>query len=159
MKRFTNLLTVSILFFFGGSQLKSQSQNAQKTSVQSENQISYLFFKINKNGSGLEKISLVENKIVKGKMKSKPVFNEDEVKNGDLLITLSNGRGKEIIRQSIEDPLNPQLESFGDKIERRQLKLNESEFSVRFPYSAEIKSVKIEKITDSKKQLLFTQNF
>ena len=158
MKRFTNLLTVSILFFFGGSQFKSQSQNVQKASVQSENQISYLFFKINKTSSGLEKISLVENKIVKGKMKSKPVFSENEVKNGDLLITVTNGRGKEIFKQNIEDPLNPELESFGDKIERHQLNLNESEFSIRFPFSKEIKSVKIEKFTDSKRQLLFTKN-
>ena len=158
MKRFTNLLTVSILFFFGGSQFKSQSQNVQKIGVQSENQIYYLFFKINKNDSGLEKISLVENKIVKGKMKSKPVFSENEVKNGDLLITVTNGRGKEIIKQNIEDPLNPELESFGDKIERHQLNLKESEFSIRFQYSEEIKSVKIEKITDSKRQLLFTKN-
>jgi len=159
MKRFTNLLTVSILFFFGGSQFKGQSQTVQKASVQSENQISYLFFKINKNGSDSEKISLVEKKTVKGKMKSKPVFNEDEVKNGNLLITFLDKRRKEIIKQNIEDPLNPELESFGDKMERHQLKLTESEFSIRFPYSEEIKSVKIEKITDSKKQLLFTQNF
>jgi hypothetical protein len=159
MIKLINLLTVSVLFLWGTDSVKSQSQAVQKVNVQGENQIAYLFFTIHKNDSGLEKISLVENKIVKGKMKSKPVFNEDEVKNGDLLITLSNGRGKEIIRQNIEDPLNPELESFGDTMERHQLKLNESEFSVRFPYSAEIKSVRIEKITDSKKQLLFTQNF
>lgn len=159
MIKFTNLLTVSILFFSGGSYLKSQSQTVQKATVQSENQIGYLFFKIIKDHSGAEKISLVEKKIVKGKMKSTPVFNKDEMKNGDFLITLCDRKGKEIIKQNLEDPLNPELESFGDEMARHQLKLNESEFSIRFPYSEEIKSVKIEKITNSKKQLLFTQNF
>lgn len=159
MIKLISILTVSILFLCGTSHIKSQFQTVQKTGVQSKNQISYFFFKIYKDSSGSEKISLVERKTVQGKMKSIPFFNADEVKNGDLLITLADSRGKEIIRQNIENPLNPELESFGDKMERHKLKLNESEFSIRFPYSEEIKSVKIEKITDSTKQLLFTQNF
>lgn len=158
MGKLFNLLTVSVLFFFGCSHLQSQSQKVDKATVQSENQIGYLFFKVIKDQSGVEKISLTEKKIVQGKMKSIPVFVESEMKSGDFLITLCDKKGREIMKQHVEDPLNPELEVFGDEMARHRLKLNETEFSIRFPYSPEIESVKIEKITNSKKKLLFTQN-
>lgn len=157
--KITNLLTASVLFLYGTGEVKSQLQTVHPTTIQAENQIEYLFFKVIKDPSGEEKISLVEKEIVKGKLKSMPVFNQDDVKNGDFLIILTDREGKEIIKQNIDDPLNPELESYGDDMGRHRLKLNESEFSIRFPYSEEIKSVKIEKITNSKSQLLFTQNF
>jgi len=159
MIKITNLLTASILFLLGTGHVKSQLQATHETTIQAENQIGYLFFKVMKDNSGSEKISLVEKKITKGKMKSAPAFNEENIKNGDLLITLMNRDGKEMVKQHVEDPLNPELESYGDEMGKHKLKLNESEFSIRFPYSEEIKSVKIEKITNSKNQLLFTQNF
>lgn len=159
MKIFTSLMAVSILTCFGTGQFKSQSQALQKLGVQSKNQIVYLFFKISKDQSGLENISLYDQKIVSGKMKSMPGFDENEVKSGDLIITLCDRSGKEIYMHNAANPLNPELESFGDEMGRHKLDLQESEFSLRFPHSPEIKSVKIEKFINSKKHLLFTQNF
>ena len=159
MKIFTSLMAVSILTCFGMVEVKSQSQTLQEVSVQSKNQIVYLFFKISKDHSGVEKISIYDQKIVNGKMKSMPAFDENQVENGDLIITLCDKSGKEIYRQNAKNPLNPELESFGDKMSRHKLSLQESEFSFRFPHSTEIKSVKIEKFINSKKQLLFTKNF
>ncbi|MBW7675711.1 hypothetical protein [Chryseobacterium chendengshani] len=158
MKIFTSLMAVSILTFFGVGQVKSQSQSLKEVSVQSKNQILYLFFKISKDQSGLEKISLNDQKIVNGKMKSMPAFNENELENGDLIITLYDRSGKEIYIQNAKNPLNPELESFGDEMGRHKLTLQESEFSFRFPHFSEINFVKIEKFTNSKKHLLFTQN-
>ncbi len=159
MIKLINLLTVSVLFLYGNHHYKGQSQKALNPAVQSDNQISYLFFKIAKQDSQPEKITLVEKKTVAGKMKSIPSLSLEDAKNGDLLITLVDSGGKMIAQQIIEDPLNPELESFGDKIERHKLTLKETEFSVRFPFSKETKSVKIEKISDSSKKLLFIQNF
>lgn len=138
---------------------KSQSKSSEKIIQQSENQIVYLFFKIKKDTKGVETILLYDKRIAKGKLKSMPSYNDREALQNDFLITLLNSKGEEMIKQSLEDPLNPELESYGDSIERHKMSLQESEFSFRFPYSDEIKSIKIERINDSKKQLLFTQNF
>lgn len=158
MKKLINLLTVSILFCFGTGFLYSQSKTTEIGSIQDENKIAYLFFKINKNSSGSEKISLYETKIVKGKIKLMPAFNREEIKNGDFVITLIDDKGTEVVKQHLGDPLNPELESFGDEISRHKLVLQESEFSFRFPYSNKIKTITIEKIKNSAVQLIFTQN-
>ena len=159
MKIANNLLAISMLLCCGVGALKSQSKHSQNISQQNENQIAYLFFKINKDTKGVEKISLYDKKIVKGKLKSIPTFGDREALQNDFVITLFDAQGNEIIKQSVEDPLNPEFESYGDTIERHKMSLKESEFSFRFPYSDNIKSIKIERINNSKKQVLFTQNF
>lgn len=137
--------------------LNGKPENTSINSLSKNSQIVYLFFKVEKTDSGSEKITLQEKKIADGKLKSNPIFDESERKIGDLVISMTDANGKEIVKQLIEDPLNPTREVYGDKISRHTLTLQNAEFSVRYSHSAEIQMVKIEKITDSGKQLLFTQ--
>jgi hypothetical protein len=137
--------------------LNGKTENASISTLSKNAQIVYLFFKIEKTDSGSEKITLQEKKIVDGKLKSNPIFDESERKTGDFVVSLTDASGKEIVKQLIEDPLHPTREVYGDKISRQTITLQNAEFSIRYSHSAEIQIVKIEKITNSGKQLLFTQ--
>lgn len=153
------LITVFFLLQFGTMYYVGQIKTYAKVKKETNDQIFYLFFMIKKDLSGSEVISLAESKVVNGRMKSLPIFDEDKIEDDDLVITVTDTQEKVVVTQNIKDPLHPELESFGDDIKRLRLKLNESEFSVRFPYSANLKTLKIEKIINSKRQLLFTLNF
>ena len=160
MKNLIIFLTIPFYFCCNVLQdkyLKSKPENTTISSLSKNSQIVYLFFKVEKTDSGSEKITLQEKKIADGKLKSNPIFDESERKSGDLVISMTDASGKEIVKQLVEDPLNPTREVYGDKISRHTLMLQNAEFSVRYSHSAEIQMVKIEKITDSGKQLLFTQ--
>ncbi|GAA4167016.1 hypothetical protein GCM10022217_41680 [Chryseobacterium ginsenosidimutans] len=137
--------------------LNGKSENETISILNKNAQIVYLFFKIEKTDSGSEKITLQEKKIVDGKLKSNPIFDENEGKTGDFVVSMTDANGKEIVKQLVEDPLNPTREVYGDKISRQTITLQNAEFSIRYSHSAEIQMVRIEKITNSGKQLLFTQ--
>jgi len=158
MKRIITLLIITLLLCCGVNILKSQSKADDINDTQTKNQIAYLFFKMSKNDSGVEKVSLEEMKLVKGKLKSKQIFDESAMKIGDLVITFINADGKTIEKQNVEDPLNPELETFGDTMSRHKVALKQAEFSIRYPYSEDIRSVQIEKVLEKGKKLLFTQN-
>jgi len=137
--------------------LKDNKTSGIETENQVANKIGYLFFKIEKNVSGVEKITLQEKKITEGKLKSNAVFDEKTVKTGDFIISLTDANGKEVIKQTVEDPLNPVMETYEDGISRTKVSLQNAEFSVRYSHSENISAVKIEKVTEAGNQLIFTQ--
>lgn len=118
---------------------------------------SFICFKVEKNTSNTEKIILEDKKMVSGKLKSNPVFDEEELKVGDFVISLTDTRGKEVVKQIVEDPLNPVMEVYEDTISRNKVSLQNAEFSIRYVHSENIQMVKIEKVTNTGRQLLFTQ--
>jgi len=155
MKKITSPLM--FLMLCGILHLNAQIKNEEKIFNQGKEKIVYLFFTIDKNTDEKERIQLEENKTVYGKLKSKPSFSEKDIRSGDLVISLSNKSGREIFKYNLKDPLNPVMESFGSTMENNKIALKKAEFSIRYPYSDEIEMVKIEKITDSDHQLIFTQ--
>lgn len=135
-----------------GDSLKSE------TSLTDRGQIGYLFFKVEKNSSGLEKITLESRKVADGKLKSIPSFDRNSAGIGDFIVLLTDANGKEIVKQLVEDPLNQNMESFEKEgISRHKVSLETAEFSVRYSYSEEIKTVRIEKITSAGNQILFNE--
>ena len=125
--------------------------------VKSE-RIIYLFFKADKDQEGNEKVILQNRKISDGKLKQMPSFDRNEVQKGDFIITIAEAGGKEVGKQLIKDPLNPVMEVYEKEgISRHKASLQTTEFSARFSYSENVQMVKVEKVTDSGVQLLFTQ--
>lgn len=161
MRNLIIILMLPLYFFCNFLQLKDLNGKTKiaATSTLSKNaKIVYLFFKVEKTNSGVEKITLQEKKIVDGKLKSNPTFEEGEGNVGDFVVSMTDASGKEIIKQLIEDPLNPSREVYAkDEISRNKISLENAEFSVRYSHSAEIQTVKIEKIMSSGKKLVFTQ--
>ena len=137
--------------------LKSNKANRIEVQNQAVNKIGYLFFKVGKSISGAEKITLQEKKITEGKLKSNLVFDEKSTKTGDFIISLTDANGKEVVKQTVEDPLNPVMETYEDGISRTKVSLQNAEFSVRYSHSENISAVKIEKVTTAGNQLIFTQ--
>jgi len=135
-------------------------QNSDSTGMgfaKSDPQIVYLFFKVEKTESGSEKIILQEKKITDGKLKSVPAYDESLLKTGDLVVSLTDINGKSLVKQVVEDPLNPVMEVYENGISRNKVTLQAAEFSVRYPASGAIRIVSIEKVTVDGPQLLFTQ--
>jgi hypothetical protein len=137
--------------------LKDSKTSRIETENPTTSKIGYLFFKVEKSISGIEKITLQEKKITEGKLKSNPVFDEKSIKTGDFIISLTDTNGKEVIKQIIEDPLHPVMETYQDGISRTKVSLQNAEFSVRYSHSENISVVKIEKVTSAGNQLVFTQ--
>lgn len=154
-------LTLSFYFFYSFLQVKEVKDtggNPAMRTLSKSPQIVYLFFKVEKTNSGAEKITLQEKKITEGKLKSVPNSDENNGQNGDFIVSFTNANGKEIIKQIVEDPLNPSREVYDrDQISRNKISLQNAEFSVRYSHSDEIQMVKIQKISETGKQLLFTQ--
>lgn len=160
MRNLIIFLTLPFYFISNFLQVKYLKENREITTISSlrnNAKIVYLFFKVEKLNSGSEKITLQEKKIVDGKLKLNPVSSENGGNIGDFIISMTDADGKEIAKQVIEDPLNPTMEVYGEDISRKKISLQDAEFSVRYSHSAEIQMVRIEKITSSGKQLLFTQ--
>ncbi|MEF9479135.1 hypothetical protein OWR28_16640 [Chryseobacterium sp. 1B4] len=73
-------------------------------------------------------------------------FDEARVQEGDFVVTLTGADGKEIVKQAVQDPLHPVMEVYDIKeIKRFKASLQRAEFSLRFPYSENVRYVKIEK--------------
>lgn len=160
MRNLIIFLTLPFYFISNFLQVKYLKENSEVTTISSltnNTKIVYLFFKVEKTNSGSEKITLQEKKITEGKLKSNLISGENDGSIGDFVISMTDTNGKEIVRQVIEDPLNPTMEVYGEDISRKKISLQDAEFSVRYSHSAEIQMVKVEKITNSGKQLLFTQ--
>ncbi|ATN06844.1 hypothetical protein CRN76_16225 [Chryseobacterium indologenes] len=161
MKNLLNVLIVPVFLFCS---FQKESGLAQKgylkagNAVQKGDRIMYLFFKADKDPSGREKIVLQDSKILEGRLKLLPSFDRDEMQKGDLIITVQEAGGKEISRQLVKNPLQPELEVYEKEgVSRQKASLPDAEFSVRFAYSENIRSVKIEKVAEDGIQLLFTQ--
>lgn len=161
MKNLINVLSVPIFLFCSFQKESELTQNervAIENTVYKGDRIMYLFFKADKDRFGSEKIVLQESKILNGRLKVTPSFNRDEVQKGDFIITVEEAGGKEISKQLIKDPLHPELEVYEKEgISRQKASLPNAEFSIRFAYSENIQSVKIEKVAEDGVQLLFTQ--
>ncbi|WP_142725514.1 MULTISPECIES: hypothetical protein [unclassified Chryseobacterium] len=120
--------------------------------------IIYLFFRADKDQSGNPKIFLQSTKITDGRLKHVPSFERNEIHRGDLIITLAGSDGKEVGKQLVKDPFNPELEVYEKEgISRHKASLQSTEFSLRFSYAGNVQSVKVEKATDDGVQLIFTQ--
>ncbi|MFC3159641.1 hypothetical protein SAMN05443633_11333 [Chryseobacterium arachidis] len=137
--------------------LQENDKTVAITGIENNSKIIYLFFKAEKTSSGLEKITLQEKKMVDGILKSNPLSDESNGEIGDFVISITDASGKEITRQVIENPLNPTREIYGEVISRNKISLQDAEFSVRYSCAEENQMVKVEKITTTGKQLLFTQ--
>lgn len=161
MRNLIILLTIPMYLSFNFLHLKGldgSSQAKMDVDLSKNSKIVYLFFKVEKNNSGSEKITLQEKKITEGKLKSNLNSDESNGQTGDFIVSLTNANGKEIVKQIVEDPLNPSREVYDrEEISRAKISLQNAEFSVRYSYSAEIQMVKIEKISEKGKQLVFTQ--
>lgn len=161
MKNLFNLLMVPVLLlcsFQKNSALGYWGDKKAGAEIRKEGKIVYLFFQTDKEASGKERIVLQEKKITEGKLKFSPPFDRSEVESGDLIIILSDSGGKEIIRQLVKNPLNPEMEVYEKEgVSRKKISLDNAEFSVRYAYSEHIQMVKIEKVTDSGTQIVFTQ--
>ncbi|MBB4807673.1 hypothetical protein HNP38_002979 [Chryseobacterium defluvii] len=135
----------------------SLSWEVNKVSFKNASQITYLFFKVEKNGTGPDKIILQGKKQAPGKLKFQPAFDRNSGNVGDYIVSLTDVGGKEIVKQLVENPLNPEMESFDNGIGRNKVSLQNAEFSIRYPHSDEIRVVKIEKITKEGSEQLFIQ--
>lgn len=160
MKILCILLTGTLVVFCNllrTSSLKNERTGEHAISVKENDKIVYLFFKVEKNASDTERIILEDKKTVSGKLKSNPFFDEREMKTGDFIVSLTDAAGKEMVKQSIADPLNPVMEVYEETISRNRVSLEHAEFSIRYAHSENIQIVKIEKVSPSGKKLLFTQ--
>ncbi|KQT31133.1 hypothetical protein ASG22_19050 [Chryseobacterium sp. Leaf405] len=160
MKNLIIFLTLPFYFvsnFLQVKDIKESNKGAAITNLTNSSKIFYLFFKVEKTDSGSEKVTLQEKKIVDGKLKSNLISNENSGEIGDFVVSINDANGKEITRQVVEDPLNPTREVYGEDVSRNKISLQDAEFSVRYSHSEENQTVKVEKITKSGKQLVFTQ--
>lgn len=161
MKNLLNLCVFPLFAFCSFLQvgnLRVNSSMETENLLKDKSQIGYLFFKVEKSDSGPEKVTLESKKITDGKLKSVPAYNRNSAGIGDFIVSLTDGNGKEINKQIVEDPLNQNMESFEKEgINRHKVSLENAEFSVRYPHSADIRIVKVEKITNAGNQLLFNQ--
>lgn len=161
MKNLFNFFIVPVLLlcsFQKSTTLGNLRDRASGAEILKENKILYLFFKADKEASGKDRIVLQEKKIAAGKLKFTPAFDRSEVETGDLLVIVSDSDGKEIEKQLIKNPLYPEMEVYEKEgISRKRINLQDAEFSVRYAYSEKIRTVKIEKVTESGTELLFTQ--
>ncbi|UOU99671.1 hypothetical protein MUU74_06875 [Chryseobacterium daecheongense] len=124
--------------------------------LEKDNQIVYLFFKVEKDNSGMEKITFQGKKMSPGKLKLEPTFDRGSAGIGDYIISLNDSGGKEIGKQLVKNPLNPEMEIYEDGISRNKVVLQDAEFSIRYSHG-NVTMVKIEKLTKEGTQLLFTQ--
>lgn len=150
------LLTVLLSSSFIPKQSKDRIQNGSIT-TQNTPKIMYLFFKVEKLKTGEIKINLDEQRIVEGKLKSIVFFDEKSLKEGDFVVSLTDSKGKEIYKENVKDPLHPILETYNGEPQKHQLSLDEGEFSIRLPYSQEIQTVEIERISNLGNKKVFTQ--
>ncbi|KXH78731.1 hypothetical protein [Chryseobacterium kwangjuense] len=161
MKNLFNFFIVPVLLlcsFQKSTTLSDLRDRASGAEILKENKILYLFFKADKEASGKDRIVLQEKKIAAGKLKFTPAFDRSEVETGDLLVIVSDSDGKEIAKQLVKNPLYPEMEVYEKEgISRKRINLQDAEFSVRYAYSEKIRTVKIEKVTESGTELLFTQ--
>lgn len=159
MKNVFNVLIVPI-FLLCNFQKENNTAKSKPSEVMTKNndRILYLFFKADKDQSGNAKITLQSTKIADGRLKHVPSFERDDIRKGDLVVTLTGSDGKEVGKQLVKDPFNPELEVYEKEgISRHKASLQNTEFSTRFSYSENVQSVKIEKATDDGVQVLFTQ--
>ncbi|TZG00296.1 hypothetical protein FW781_10360 (plasmid) [Chryseobacterium panacisoli] len=161
MKNVFNVLIVPVFLFYSFQKengLTQKRQSLSETTVKKGDRIIYLFFKADRDQSGNAKITLQSSKITDGRLKHMPSFERNEVHKGDLIITLTESGGKEVVRQLVKDPFNPELEVYEKEgISRHKASLQSTEFSARFSYSENVQTIKVEKATDDGVQLLFTQ--
>lgn len=160
MKNVFNVLIVPVFLFCSFQKENGLTQKRQSLSetTRKGDRIIYLFFKADKDQSGNAKITLQSSKITDGRLKHMPSFERNEVDKGDLIITLTESGGKEVAKQLVKDPFNPELEVYEKEgISRHKASLQSTEFSARFSYSENVQTIKIEKATDDGAQLLFTQ--
>ena len=159
MKFLIIILTLPIYLFCNVSTEHDDLKKPSSIHVLSKNsQIIYLLFSVKKTNSGSEKITLDEKIVTKGKLKLNSNYDENQGDIGDFIVSLTNERGKEFIKQIVENPLNPTREVYSEnEISRIKLSLQNADFSIRYSHSPEIVMVKIEKITTSGNQLLFIQ--
>lgn len=137
----------------------SSSQHSTTTSPSTkvvENAIVYLFFEIEKDSNGLEKVNLTNTKTTEGFLKNGSIVNKPSTP-GNLVISLLGKNGAVVEERIIEDPLNPLLEVYAEEgLSKNKLQLTRGQFSVRFNQKGEISSVKIVKITPNSKNTLIT---
>ncbi|WP_312306460.1 hypothetical protein [Chryseobacterium sp.] len=160
MKNVLNLLVIPIFLLCSFQKEKNDQQRTETESVSpvKSERIIYLFFKTDKDQSGNEKVILQNSKISEGKLKLQPSFDRDDAQKGDYIITVAESGGKALSRQLIKDPLNPVMEVYEKEgISRHKASLQSTEFSARFSYSENVQLVRVEKVTDSGVQLLFTK--
>jgi len=159
MKNVFNVFIVPVFLLFGLPDGNNLVQNKHSDTMKTNNdRIIYLFFKADKDQSGNAKITLQSTKIAEGRLKYMPSFERDNVRKGDLIITLTGSADKEEGKLLVKDPFNPEMEVYEkERITRQNPYLQNAEFSTRFSYSENVQSVKIEKATDDGVQLIFTQ--
>ena len=154
-----------LILLFGISLLVSACDSQQASTINSgstpqttlaKNSIVYLFFEIEKDSNGSEKVTLTDTKITEGTVKNGSLENKALIP-GNLYISLLGKSGEVLEERIIEDPLNPLLEVYAEEgLSKNKLQLNKGEFSVRFNQKGEISSVKVEKITEKSKTNLIT---
>ncbi|MBB6332030.1 hypothetical protein HNP24_002980 [Chryseobacterium sediminis] len=161
MKNVFNVLIVPVFLFCSFQKengLDQKRQSLSEAMTRKGDRIIYLFFKADKDQSGNAKITLQSSKITDGRLKNMPSFERNGVDKGDLIITLTESGGKEVAKQLVKDPFNPELEVYEKEgISRHKASLQSTEFSARFSYSENVQTIKVEKATDDGVQLLFTQ--
>lgn len=161
MKNVFNVLIVPVFLFCSFQKENGESQNKKlnsETVIKKSDRIIYLFFKADKDQSGNAKITLQNSKIADGRLKQISSFERNEVRKGDLIISLTSSNGKEVAQQLVRDPFNPEMEVYEKEgITRHKAAFQKTEFSARFSFSENVQMVKVEKATEDGVQLLFTQ--
>ena len=157
MTRLSLLLGTFLLLGACNSQKTSSTQSsAPAPTVVAKNSIIFLFFEIEKEADGLEKVKLTDTKIAEGFVKNASLENKAP-NPGNLYISLLGNNGEVVEERIIEDPLNPLLEVYAEEgLSKNKLNLKKAHFSLRFNQKGEISSVKVEKITEQSKNHLIT---
>lgn len=135
--------------------VQSSSMGGNSMVSSDKNQIVFLFFTIEKTDNGGEKVNLTESRITEGTLKEMSINNAPP-RPGNLIITLLSANGEEVEHRIIEDPLNPVLESYEEGgINKQQANFERADFSIRFNRKGNISSVRVEKISNNSKSILF----
>lgn len=119
--------------------------------------IDYLFFSIQKADSGLETVTFEKRMISEGKLKSVPVFNAASLQEGDLVVVIRDGAGKELQKLSVRNPLKQRIESYEDEMQQHEIVLQKADFSIRFPYHSEAQSVEVSIRKSGSETIIFNQ--
>lgn len=138
----------------GGS--SSTFSNTATVTKASENAIVFLFFTIEKEANGNEKVTLTDKKITPGTIKNSSLENHENIP-GNIRITFIGKNGEELSERFVENPLNPMMEVYTQEgINKEKMNLQKADFSVRFNQTGETSSVVLEKIAENSKKHLMT---
>ncbi|MFZ6011502.1 MAG: hypothetical protein ACOYXT_14225 [Bacteroidota bacterium] len=141
-----------LIITLGGCQRPYHYKPASEARPPASGNILFLTLKMTTDSAGNHAVNLLQKKIVAGTYKATP---EIKYVAGYLLVTQWDNH-QELQRQEVEHPLIKQVEFINDQnqFERKLVALKEADFFIRLQLQPAAKFIRIEEITEGKKDLL-----